>query len=281
MSHKVTPLHIVLFFLTFITTLIAGAMLNGVIPWETPEKIYRGLPFSITLLLILLTHEFSHYFISRRHNVSVTLPYFIPAPSIIGTFGAIIKMKPPILDRRSLIDIGASGPIGGFIVAVIAVIIGLHYSEIKHIEEIHKMEGGISLGSSILFHLLTKIALHIESEKYEIILHPIAFAGWIGLLVTSLNLLPIGQLDGGHIIYALFGEKHELISKGAIPILIVLGALYWSGWIIWAVLMLLLGYRHPPVVYPMIQVDKKRKIIGCISFIIFIITFTPMPVRGI
>jgi membrane-associated protease RseP (regulator of RpoE activity) len=263
------------------TTLLAGAMLNGVIPWETPEKIYLGLPFSITLLLILLTHEFSHYFMSRKHNVSVTLPYFIPAPSIIGTFGAIIKMKPPILDRRSLIDIGASGPIGGFIVAVIAVIIGLHYSEIKPIEEIQKLEGGISLGSSILFYLLTKIALHIDPDKYDIILHPIAFAGWIGLLVTSLNLLPIGQLDGGHIIYALFGEKHELISKGVIPILIVLGALYWSGWIIWALLMLFLGYRHPPVVYPAIQLDKKRKIIGWISFIIFLLTFTPMPVRGI
>jgi membrane-associated protease RseP (regulator of RpoE activity) len=260
------------------TTLLAGAVLNGVIPWETPEKIYLGLPFSITLLLILLTHEFSHYFMSRRHNVSVTLPYFIPAPSIIGTFGAIIKMKPPILDRRSLIDIGASGPIGGFIVAVISVIIGLNYSEVKPAEELHE---GFSLGSSILFSLLTKIVLNIEPDKYDIFLHPIAFAGWIGLLVTSLNLLPIGQLDGGHITYALFGEKHQLISRVVIPILIVLGALYWSGWIIWALLMILLGYRHPPVVYPAIQLDRKRKILGWVSFIIFIITFTPMPVRGV
>jgi membrane-associated protease RseP (regulator of RpoE activity) len=260
------------------TTLFAGCMMEGVIPWQEPEKIYLGLPFSITLLLILLTHEFSHYFMSRRHNVSVTLPYFIPAPSIIGTFGAIIKMRPPILDRRSLIDIGASGPIGGFLIAVVAVVIGLNLSEVRLVEELKE---GISLGNSILFYYLSKIVLQIDSDKYGILLHPVAFAGWIGLLVTSLNLLPIGQLDGGHIIYALFGDKHELISKGAIPILLLLGLLYWSGWFIWALLMLLLGYRHPPVVYPTIQLDRKRKIIGWISFIIFVLTFTPMPVRGI
>jgi membrane-associated protease RseP (regulator of RpoE activity) len=260
------------------TTLLAGAMLSGVIPWQNPEKIYLGLPFSLTLLFILLTHELSHYFMSCRHNVSATLPYFIPAPSIIGTFGAIIKMQPPIPDRRSLIDIGASGPIGGFIVAVIAVIIGLNYSEIKSVEE---LRGGISLGSSILFYFLTKIVLNIDPDKYDILLHPVAFSGWIGLLVTSLNLLPIGQLDGGHITYALFGEKHQWVSKGTIPILVVLGILYWSGWIIWAFLLVLIGYRHPPVVYPTIELDRRRKLMGWVCFIIFILTFTPMPVRGI
>jgi len=274
--HRLTPLHILLFILTFMTTLLAGAILNGVIPWQNPGKLYLGLPFSLTLLLILLTHELSHYFMSRRHNVSATLPYFIPAPSIIGTFGAIIKMKPPILDRRSLIDIGASGPIGGFIVAVIAVIIGLNYSEIKSVEE---LQGGISLGNSILFHLLTKIVLNIEPDKYDILLHPVAFAGWIGLLVTSFNLLPIGQLDGGHITYALLGEKHQWVAKGTIPILIILGILFWEGWIIWAFLVVLIGCKHPPVVYPQIQLDKKRRLIGWIAFIIFILTFTPMPVR--
>ncbi len=260
------------------TTLFAGALLNGVIPWEQPEKIYLGLPFSITLLIILLTHELSHYFTSRKHNVSATLPYFIPAPSIIGTFGAIIKMKPPIPHRRSLIDIGASGPIGGFIVAVIASIVGLNLSEVKPMGELQE---GISFGSSILFSLLSKTVLHVDLEKYDILLHPVAFAGWIGLLVTSLNLLPIGQLDGGHITYALFGEKHAWISKGTIPVLIVLGVFFWPGWILWAIIMILLGYRHPPVVYPLIQLDKKRKLIGWISLVIFILTFTPMPVKGI
>ena len=154
MSNKLTPIHVLLFVLTFMTTLFAGAMLNGVVPWEQPEKIYLGLPFSLTLLFILLTHEMAHYLMSRRHNVSATLPYFIPAPSIIGTFGAVIKMKPPIPDRRSLIDIGASGPIGGFIIAVIASLVGLYLSEVRPAGE---LRGGIAFGSSILFTILSKI----------------------------------------------------------------------------------------------------------------------------
>ncbi len=278
MPTKLTRTHILLFIATFITTLLAGALLNGVIPWEQPEKIYLGLPFSLTLILILLTHELSHYFMSRKHNVSATLPYFIPAPSIIGTFGAVIKMKPPIPDRRSLIDIGASGPIAGFIVAVIASVIGLSLSEAKPTGE---LQGGLAFGTSILFDFLSKIILHVDPEKYDILLHPIAFAGWIGLLVTSLNLLPIGQLDGGHITYALLGEKHEWISKGMIPVLIGLGLLFWLGWIVWAIIMIFLGYRHPPVMYPWIQLDRKRKIVGWIALAIFILTFTPAPVKGI
>lgn len=281
MPHKLTRTHVVLFIATFITTLLAGAMLNGVIPWEHPEKIYLGLPFSLTLLLILLTHELSHYFMSRKHNVSASLPYFIPAPpliGIIGTFGAVIKMKPPIPDRRSLIDIGASGPIGGFIIAVIASVIGLSLSEVKPTGE---LQGGISFGTSILFDFLSNIILNVEPEKYDVILHPVAFAGWVGLLVTSLNLLPIGQLDGGHITYALFGEKHQWISKGMLPVLIILGIYFWPGWILWAVIMIFLGYRHPPVVHPWIELDRKRKIIGWIALVIFILTFTPTPVKGV
>jgi membrane-associated protease RseP (regulator of RpoE activity) len=278
MPHKLTRTHVLLFIATFFTTLFAGALLNGVIPWEQPEKIYLGLPFSLTLLFILLTHEMSHYLTSRHHHVQATLPYFIPAPSIIGTFGAVIKMKPPIPDRRSLIDIGASGPIGGLIIAVIACIVGLQLSEVRPAGEI---QNGISFGSSLLFTFLSKIVLNVMPEDYDVILHPVAFAGWIGLLVTSLNLLPIGQLDGGHITYALFGEKHEWISKGTIPVLVILGILFWPGWLIWAVLMIILGYRHPPVVYPHIQLDKKRKLIGWLSLVIFILTFTPTPVQGI
>jgi membrane-associated protease RseP (regulator of RpoE activity) len=278
MPNKLTRTHVVLFIATFITTTFAGALLNGVIPWEQPGKMYLGLPFSLTLLFILLTHELSHYFMSRRHNVSATLPYFIPAPSIIGTFGAVIKMKPPIPDRRSLIDIGASGPIGGFIIAVIACVIGLSLSEVKPTGE---LQGGISFGTSILFDFLSRMILNIDAEKYDVLLHPVAFAGWIGLLVTSLNLLPIGQLDGGHITYALFGEKHQWISKGMIPVLLILGISFWPGWILWAVIMIFLGYRHPPVVYPWIELDRKRKIIGWIALVIFILTFTPTPVKGV
>ena len=167
MPHKLTRIHVILFVLTFFTTLSAGALLNGIIPWEEPEKIYMGLPFSLTLLFILLTHELSHYFMSRKHNVSATLPYFIPAPSIIGTFGAIIKMKPPIPDRRSLIDIGASGPIGGFVIAVIASVVGLSLSEVRPSGE---MQEGIYFGSSILFSFLSEIILNVNPEKFDVLL---------------------------------------------------------------------------------------------------------------
>jgi membrane-associated protease RseP (regulator of RpoE activity) len=219
---------------------------------------------------------------SRKNNVSASLPYFIPAPPIpmiIGTFGAIIKMKPPIFDRRALIDIGASGPIGGFIVSVFAVVIGLGSSDIIPLDEIHNQAEMISLGESLLFIFLAKLTLNLDPDKFTIILHPIAFAGWVGFLVTSLNLLPIGQLDGGHISYALFGERHKLIALGMIPILIVLGIFLWHGWLFWAVLVLIIGYKHPPVVYPNILLDRKRKFTGWISLIIFILTFTPVPIE--
>jgi membrane-associated protease RseP (regulator of RpoE activity) len=211
------------------------------------------------------------------HGKSLNIPA-PPIPMIIGTFGAIIKMKPPILDRRALIDIGASGPIGGFIVAVIAIIIGLHSSDVIPLDDIHEQAEMISLGESLLFAFLAKITLNIEPDKYTIILHPIAFAGWVGLLVTSLNLLPIGQLDGGHISYALFGEKHQLIAKIMIPVLIILGIYLWHGWLFWAVLLIIIGYKHPPVVYPNIALDRKRKFIGWISLLIFLLTFTPVPI---
>lgn len=275
---RLTWLHIFLFACTFLTTLAAGALLNGVLPWEEPGKLYMGLPFSLTLLLILLAHELSHYFASRVHRVSATLPYFIPAPTIVGTFGAIIKMKPPIVNKRSLIDIGAAGPVGGFVVSVIVVIIGLTLSEIKDTGEFRE---GITFGSSLLFSYLSDMILHADPEQHDIILHPVAFAGWVGFFITSLNLLPVGQLDGGHITYALFGEKHLIIAKIIIPLLIVLGIFYWQGWLLWAVLMIILGYRHPPVVYPDIELDRKRKVIGWICLVIFILTFTVVPIKGI
>ena len=278
--HKLTRIHILLFVLTFITTLFAGCIHVGVVPWLDPEKIYLGLPFSLTLLFILMTHELSHYYFSRRHGVPVTLPYFIPAPSLIGTFGAVIKMEPPIPDRRALIDIGASGPIGGFIVAVIAVIIGLHYSAVMPLEGIPAHEMEITFGESLLFGFLSKLVLNIDPDKYAVVLHPVAFAGWVGLFVTSLNLLPIGQLDGGHIMYAVLGKRHTLISKGMVPVLLFMG-FYYKPWIVFVIVMLFIGYRHPPVVYPWIELDRKRKITGWISLCIFILTFTPAPIKGI
>lgn len=272
---KIPVIHIVLFVLTFLTTLVAGAMQKGVNPLEEPLRVVEGLPFALTLMLILLSHELSHYIASRTHHTNATLPYFIPAPSIIGTFGAFIKMKSPIATRKALIDIGASGPIIGFVISVAACIIGLSLSEVVAVTQ--PSEYALSLGDSLLFTFLSKVILGVTPEGHDILLHPIAFAGWIGLFVTSLNLLPIGQLDGGHIAFALLGEVHRVISTALVGLLAVLGLFLWGGWTLWAILMLVLGLRHPPVMYWENPLDPKRKLIGWMALVIFVLTFIPMP----
>jgi membrane-associated protease RseP (regulator of RpoE activity) len=269
-------LHIILFILTMLSTLFVGAMQTGADILKDPWKIYYGLPFALTLMIILLTHELSHYFASKRHGVNATLPYFIPAPTIIGTFGAFIKMKSPIVTRKALIDIGASGPIAGFIVSVIAVMIGLHLSEIVPLSQ---TKGALNLGDSILFSFLAQTVLGVTPADSDILLNPIAFAGWIGLFVTSINLIPVGQLDGGHIAFALLGEKHTRLSFVLVLVMSLLGVLLWEGWIIWAVLLLVLGLRHPPVISWEVPLDTRRKVIGWIAFVIFILTFIPVPFR--
>ncbi|MEW6409297.1 MAG: site-2 protease family protein [Nitrospirota bacterium] len=280
MNGKPTVIHIVLFIATLFTTLLAGALNAGVDPFADIRQISKGIPFSFTLLGILLTHEFGHFIASRLHGVSVTLPYFIPAPPFpIGTFGALIKMRPPIRDKRALLDIGAAGPLSGFVVATAAVAIGLSLSRLEPAGM--AKEGGLSLGTSIIFSLLTRVVLGINAEDYDIYLHPVAFAGWIGLFVTSMNLIPVGQLDGGHIVYAALGRWHGIVSRLMIPLLIILGIFAWQGWLLWGVLLLLIGTKHPPLLYPIIPLDNRRKGIGWLSFIVFIITFSPVPIAVI
>ena len=273
---KIPFLHIILFILTMLSTLFVGAMQTGADILKEPWKIYYGLPFALTLMIILLTHELSHYYASKKHGVSATLPYFIPAPTIIGTFGAFIKMKSPIVTRKALIDIGASGPIAGFIVSVIAVLIGLRLSEIVPLSE---AKGALTLGDSILFSFLAQTVLGVTPADSDILLNPIAFAGWIGLFVTSINLIPVGQLDGGHIAFALLGEKQSRLSFILVLVMTLLGVLLWEGWIVWAVLLLVLGLRHPPVISWEVPLDRRRKVIGWIAFVIFILTFIPVPFK--
>jgi membrane-associated protease RseP (regulator of RpoE activity) len=273
---KIPFLHIILFVLTLLSTVLVGAMQTGADVLKNPVELYRGLPFAVSLMIILLTHEFSHYFASKWHGVKATLPYFIPAPTIIGTFGAFIKMKSPIVTRRALIDIGASGPIAGFIVSVAAAIIGLHSSEIVPLSQ---AKGALSLGDSILFTLLAKAVVGVAPADAEILLNPVAFAGWIGLFVTSINLIPVGQLDGGHIAYAFLGERHARLSFILVLLMSVLGLFLWEGWILWAVLLLVLGLRHPPVVYWEETLDKKRRVTGWIALLILILTFIPDPFK--
>jgi membrane-associated protease RseP (regulator of RpoE activity) len=272
---KIPYLNIVLFVLTFFSTLAVGALHQGVNIIEKPFEIYKGFPFSVTLLFILLSHEFSHYLLSKKHKVEATLPYFLPAPTFFGTLGAFIKMKSPITTRNALVDIGASGPIAGFIVSVAATVIGLSFSRVMHIANTGET---IQLGDSLLFSGLTRLVLGAIPENYDVFLHPVAFAGWIGFFVTFLNLIPIGQLDGGHIAYAFLGEMHTKLSKVLIAVLVVLGVFVYEGWLVWAVLLLFLGLRHPPIMYSEIPLDPRRKMIGYATLAIFILTFTPVPI---
>lgn len=267
-------LHIVLFLLTLVTTTMAGAMQNGVDPLSNPWEIYSGLPFAVTLMTILLVHEMGHYLTSRYHGVQATLPYFIPAPSFIGTFGAFIKMKSPPPDRRSLFDVAAAGPLAGLALAIPAVIVGLRLSTVSPDEK----AGGIALGSSLLLSFLSQITLGILPDDANIVMHPIGFAGWIGLLVTAMNLLPVGQLDGGHVIYALFGERYIWVSRVALVAIFSLGFLrWWDGWLIWGILLLFMRLRHPPPLDPYTALDPKRKFMGWLMLAIFAVTFIPIP----
>jgi membrane-associated protease RseP (regulator of RpoE activity) len=274
---KIPVLHTALFLLTFLSMLVAGALLQkGIDIFSEPWRLVEGLPFALTLMIILLSHELSHFFMSKKHHTKATLPYFIPAPSLIGTFGAFIKMKSPIVTRKALIDIGASGPIAGFVLSVGAAVAGLSYSTVVPAAE---TSGGLSLGDSILFSLLSRLVMGTLPASHDILLHPVAFAGWIGLFVTSLNLIPIGQLDGGHIAYAFLRERHRNLSIALVAMLLLLGLLFWEIWAVWGVLMIVLGLKHPPVIYWEVPLDRKRKFLGALSFIIFIVTFMPSPFK--
>lgn len=287
-------LNFLLFFLTILTTTAAGAFYNGANPFKGLSLFLKGIPFSVTLMAILLAHEMGHYITSKKHKVRVSLPYFIPAPPppifpfIIGTFGAFIKMQSPMKDRKSLLDVGVAGPLIGVIISIPALIIGLRLSEIKIMPE---LKGAMLLGESILFNLLAKITLGNLPEHHHIVLHPIAFAGWIGLLVTSLNLIPIGQLDGGHIAYALLGDKwYGKVCKFTFAILLVFGSLGllessgllrfpgWPGWLIWAALLYILGLKHPQPQDFWTPLDRTRKGLGILAMLVFFLTFTPIPI---
>ena len=267
-------IHIILFLLTVITTVIAGSMMAGGNPFANLSDWGKGVSFSFALMMILGCHESGHYFLARKHKVDASLPYFIPAPTFIGTFGAFIKIRAPIQKRIALLEIGAAGPIAGFIVAVPALIWGLYHSQV--IETISS--SGIKLGDSILMKLLTLSLFPDLGSTEDVILHPVAFAGWIGLLVTMLNLLPIGQLDGGHIAYALLGERFNILAKYVLLLLIPMS--YFSlNWLVWGLLILLLmrTTKHPPIYNIEDPLTNREKWIGSISLAIFILCFIPAP----
>lgn len=251
-------IHLVLFILTFGSTFFTG-----------------GFLYSISIMMILFSHEMGHYLMSRFYGIPATLPYFIPFPlSPFGTLGAVIKMKGIILNKRVLFDIGVAGPLAGFIISLPFIYIGIRLSTIGPVPSEH---GFLQLGDPLIFKLFQALMIGEIPEGYDLILHPFAYAGWVGVFVTALNLLPVGQLDGGHIVYAIFGENSKKIY---LSVLIGLGtyALFFSqGWLALVVLLILFGMKHPTPLDNITEIDKKRKILAFIILIIFILSFVPKP----
>jgi membrane-associated protease RseP (regulator of RpoE activity) len=275
--------------LTLLTTTTAGAYMNGeevsfAHPFLAVAALRSGLSFSIPLMMILFAHEMGHYLTSRYHGVDASLPYFVPAPPslfIIGTFGAFIRMRAPARTRRVMFDIGAAGPWAGVMLAIPAVIIGLYLSDVTPLD---KSAGGLELGNSLLFVGLSHLVLGVDPSTVNVNLNPIAFAGWLGLFVTTLNLLPVGQLDGGHVIYALFPRRHRTISvlfviSCVLMVLVplALGLSFWGGWLLWAVLSVALGLGHPSTVDRDTPLNPRRALAAWLTVALFIVTFSPVP----
>lgn len=268
---------VILFLLTSLTTLLAGAYQVGGDPLKNPADLSKGIPFAFTLLLILFCHEMGHYLLSKKYGVDTSPPYFIPGPWFpfgIGTFGAFIRIKSPIFKKRALLDIGAAGPIAGFVVSIVAVFVGLKSSPIMEMSDGSAL---LRLGDPLLFTMIADFLGKTPPEGYDIALNSVAFAGWIGFFVTTLNLLPIGQLDGGHIIYALVGPKARYVSIASIIVLVLMGTVAWKGWFVWAVLAALIGVRHPPVTDQEEALDFKHRLVALVCVVIFILTFMPNP----
>lgn len=283
-------LHVLLLLLTLLTTTIVGSRMqynfSHDLPvfdldrdwsvfltfWRHPSSLLAGLPFSLTLLCILFAHEMGHYLACLYYNVDATMPFFIPFPSPIGTMGAFIKIRSAILNKRILFDIGIAGPIAGFIFLLPALSVGLAFSKvlpgINH-------QGSFTYGVPPILWLLERVIFPGVSSA-DIYLHPIARAAWVGVFATALNLLPVGQLDGGHILYAISDEKSRWISRIFIALLIP-AAYFWIGWLMWAVLLFLFARRHPAI-YDLNDVGPVRRRLGLVALVMFLLCFMLTPI---
>ena len=268
--------NVVLFICTVATTILAGALQQGVHPLQDPMQMLKGLPFSAALLFILIAHEMGHFLTSKYYRIDASLPYFIPAPTLIGTFGAFIKMRSPVMNKRVLLDVGANGPLAGLLVTIPILAVGLKLSEVRELAA--PLAEGMTLGTSIILSVMTSLILGNLPDTHQVILHPLGFAGWIGLLVTSMNLIPVGQLDGGHIAYAMFGRRTRHMSRAVLLGMLALGIWASSMWLMWAlILFLLLGMRHPAPLDYDVPLDRRRRILGMCMRAIFVLTFVPVP----
>ena len=277
MSVRRLAVHGGLFAVTAATTTIAGALWAGVDPLSTPGWLASGLPFSVALLAILLCHEMGHYLMCVRHRIDASLPYFLPAPPFFvpwGTFGAFIRVRSRFGDRRALFDMGAAGPWAGFVVSLLVLVVGLRLSTVAAKPE----AAALVFGDSLLTGFLTRVLVGADPDT--VFIHPVGLAGWFGLLVTSLNLLPAGQLDGGHVLYAAVGRRTPYLSVLLTAFLVWLGLRVWSGWMFWAaVLALMTRLGHPPT----LDDDRPlglRRLVGAVgTLLLLIVTFVPEPIR--
>ena len=297
--------NIILFVLTVFSVMLAGAQPEGPIPNDfvgqmlaLAKSIFTGWPFALSLLGILLSHEFGHYFMSRYHKTPATLPYFIPFPlSPLGTMGAAILMRGTPKNKRILFDIGIAGPIAGLVVAIPVLFYGLSLSTLGTIDP--NPNGWIE-GNSLIylfakfvtFGQLLPAPLEPQGILYwlryfftggpipfggtDVFIHPVAFAGWAGILVTALNLIPAGTLDGGHVIYGLFGDKARKAFPYIVGALAIFG-FFWSGWWLWAALLFWLGRVHAQPLDQITTLDPTRRLIGYAMIIVFLLVFTPVP----
>lgn len=284
-------LHLILLLATLLTTTAVGARMqfnfNHNLPafaadhdidafwswWSAPGVLRSGLPFSLTLLAILLAHESGHYVACLYYGVSATLPFFLPAPTFTGTLGAFIRIRSPIYSRKQLFDIGIAGPIAGFALVLPTLAVGLALS--KAIPGIASI-GTLRFGTPAALWLLEK-AIFPAYTPNDIYLHPVARAAWIGLFATALNLLPAGQLDGGHIVYALFGNRHKWITRAVTVALLPLGFL-WYGWLLWALLLFFFARRHPAI-YDLSGIGTARRRLAWLSLAMLLLSFTASPVN--
>jgi len=290
-------LHMVLLLVTIFTTLVVGARMEfnfqhdlpafslnddevPLFPWEwirsDPSRLLLGVPFASTLMLILLAHEMGHYLCCRYYGVNATLPFFIPAPTLIGTLGAFIRIRSPIRSRAALFDIGIAGPIAGFVVAVTVLMFALPLSKAMPAT----MAGSdIQLGYPLIFRLAWYV-LPLPQVRgaalQSIYFHPTAIAAWVGMFATALNLLPGGQLDGGHIVFSLAPRAHKMVSRLTILALIPMAFYFWAGWLIWAILLRISGMRHPMVAeWP--GVTGVRRWLAGFALVMLILTLAPAP----
>jgi Zn-dependent protease len=286
---------LILFLLTVVSTLAVGAEFGlsyaqnrepfsgyqnpfalMLLPFQHPALLAMGIPFSFTLLLILFTHEMGHYVACRIYGINASYPYFIPAPTLFGTFGAFIRIRSPITTRRALFDVGLAGPVAGFLVALPALAYGVASSRIVPGAE---ASSAVVFGHPLLEQLLCA-QFHPRVDVTWLLLNPVGRAAIVGLLVTAMNLLPAWQLDGGHIMYSLTSERHPRVSLAAALALIGLGIGAWNGWAAWGIILLILSlrFKHPPVYDPWQPIDPARRLWAFGALAIFVLSFTPWPV---